>query len=247
MAELLGITPGASSVADIAEIAARLAKTKVERELADERAAKSLSEYWRERRLAQALARHSEIIERLEAEGVTRIAAERFSFGYADYKGEPALAIPWTARGEIRGLQYRLLGDISGGRYRWHEGSKTETLFNADAVLEPEDDTILVVEGAKKAAALWGHGITSVCAVTNKNGWRERFAAPFKKFKRVVFVPDPDAREQAFEWAETVENGHVARMPDKPDDFLVRTGGDVDALWWFVERAVPVDAKGRAG
>ena len=96
---------------------------------------------------------------------------------------------------------------------------------------------MLVVEGAKKAACLWGFGVTSVCAVVNKNGWRPEYARPFQAFDRVVFMPDPDAVEQARDWALTVPGSRVAILPGKPDDLLVATGGDVDLLWSYLQDA----------
>jgi len=194
------------------------------------------ADYWRERRLADELARHADVLGQLAAEGIGRMAVDHFGFRFADYHGSDALAIPWSVRGDVRAVQYRLLGDHPGGRYRWHEGSRP-TLFNADAVLVPGDDTVLVVEGAKKCAALWSHGITSTCAVVNKGGWKPEFAGPFAAFDRVVFVPDPDARGEAVDWATTVPGARVAHLPGKPDDLLVAWGGDVDTFWRYIETA----------
>lgn len=239
LAPLLGIhTEGVIPLpAAMEEIRQRRRKIEREREATEARKHEALQAYWRERRLSERLGRHEDVVAALEREGICRFAATHFAFGYADYHGTPALAIPWTFRGELRALQYRLLGgDVTQGRYRWHLGSRP-TLFNADAVIEPHDDTMLVVEGAKKAACLWSYGATSVCAVVNKKGWRPEYARPFQAFDRVVFLPDPDAIGEAFEWARTVPGSRVALLPKKPDDLLVSTGGDVDLLDGYLKTA----------
>lgn len=243
LAPLLGLACDAPTSIDMVEWDRQQARLKAARAEAEGRARMALDTYWRETRLCAELLRHGEVIERLAREGIDQNAAQHFGFGVADYYGTAALAIPWTVRGELRALQYRLLSDEQhGGRYRWHEGSRTDTLFNGDAVLEPQDDTILVVEGAKKCACLWSHGITSTCAVVNKSGWHVKFAPAFRRFARVVFVPDPDAWQEAEDWARTVPGARVARLPGKPDDVLVAAGGDVDLFWRYVEDARQVAA-----
>jgi DNA primase len=243
LAPLLGLVCDSLTSIDMVEWDRQQARLKQARAEAEARARVALDTYWRERRLSAELARHADVLERLAQEGIDQLAAKHFGFGVADYYGSPALAIPWMVQGELRALQYRLLGTPShGGRYRWHEGSRTDTLYNADAVLEPQDDTILIVEGAKKAACLWSHGITSTCAVVNKSGWHAKFAPRFRRFARVVFVPDPDAWGEADAWARTVPGARVAHVPDKPDDFLVASGGDVDLLWSYIEDARQVVA-----
>lgn len=235
LAPLLGLAdPLPGRVEDL-----RQWRLRTERERADAEARErdALQTYWRERRLADELRSHADVLGRLVADGITTDAADHFGFGYRDWFGAPALSIPWTVRGELRALQYRLLADTArGGRYRWHEGSHA-TVFNADAVLAPEDDWLLVVEGAKKAACLWGHGLTSVCAVANKCGWRPEYGRPMRQFARVVFLPDPDAVAEARAWSADVPGSRVAVLPSKPDDLLVASGGDVDMLWAFVQTA----------
>lgn len=243
LAPLLGLANDAPTSIDMAEWDRQQARLKAARAEAEARARVALDVYWREKRLSAELSKHGDLLDRLWREGIGQMAAEHFGFGATDYYGTPALAIPWTVRGELRALQYRLLtNEQHGGRYRWHEGSRTDTLFNGDAVLTPQDDTILVVEGAKKAACLWSHGITSTCAVVNKSGWHAKFAPAFLKFARVVFVPDPDAWNEADEWARTVPGARVARLPGKPDDMLVGMGGDVDAFFRYIEDARQVAA-----
>lgn len=237
LAPLLGIDVETVAPMDADELRRqheRIAQVKAE---SDVRARDALASYWRERRLGDELSRHADVLAMLKRDGIGEEAATHFRLGYTEYYSQgPALSIPWMVRGELRALQYRLLEKNTGDRYRWHEGSRA-TLFNADVVLDPHDDYVLVVEGAKKAMCLWSYGITSTCAVVNKHGWQPTFAAPFSAFARVVFVPDPDARGAAILWAKQVPGARVAYLPGKPDDVLVASGGDVDMLWSYIDDA----------
>lgn len=247
LAPRLGIDAGGARI-DPAEMAAiRAEREAVAQQLAESKRRQSLAlaAWWQEARLQDDLAQHDEVLAMLERDGVSRQAASTFGFGRAVYgaggRGVPALAIPWTRRGETRAVQYRLLAqDTPGGRYRWHEGSRP-TVFNSDAVTDPHDDTMVVVEGAKKAAALWSHGLTSVCALVNKGGWRTEYAPPFGRFDRVIFALDPDAHTEAIAAALTIPKARVAMLTMKPDDYLVTTGGDVDGLWAILESARRAD------
>lgn len=178
----------------------------------------------------------SEALDYLAARGISEPVSRYFGMHGGSWYGTPALVMPWTVRGEIRAVQYRLLQDIGGGRFRWHEGSHP-TLYNADAVLDPHDSAVAIVEGAAKAAALYAHGVTSVCAVTNKTGWKVEYAKPFGSFERVYVVLDPDARAEAVEVARSIgKRARVVDLPGKPDDCLVRWRGDVDRLAAYMEQ-----------
>jgi hypothetical protein len=238
LAPLLGIrSDRPNAPADLARIVTE--KAEIERRIAETEARKraALKEWWAAHSEQVRLQARREILDTLLDEGITRLGIERFGFGTTIYDGSPAIVIPWTVRGEIRAIQYRLLGDVTDGRYRWHRNSRTQTIYNADAVLKPDDDTIIVVEGAKKCAALWSHGFTSVCAVANNNGWRAEWAPRFDAFDRVLFALDPDAWTNCRQAAATVRRGRAVRLPMKPDDLLVATGGDVDTLWEYCQRA----------
>lgn len=209
------------------------------------RDAESLSERWRDSGVCEELRRHADTMARLVSEGISRMTAEHFGLGWTTYGvegvGIPALAIPWMVNGETRAVQYRLLvDDAPGGRYRWDKGSRP-TLYNADAVLHPKDDRIIVVEGAKKAMSLWGAGIESVCAIANKAAWQPAWARHFKPFASVVFALDPDATSEAVAAARTVPGARVARMPSKPDDLLIASGGDIDMITAIIDSAHKAD------
>lgn len=221
----------------------RADREAVARQLAESRARQglALAAWWQEAQLQAGLRQHDDVLAALERDGVSRAAADHFGMGWTIYgaggQGVPALAIPWTVRGETRAVQYRLLShETPGGRYRWHAGSRA-TIFNVDAVLTPDDDTVVILEGAKKTAAVWAHGITSVCGIVNKGGWKMEYAPPFAAFDRVVFALDPDATAEARAAALTITGARVAILPGKPDDMLVASGGDVDLFWSFIESA----------
>lgn len=142
-------------------------------------------------------------------------------------------------------MQYRGLGE--GAQRYWTERGSRPTLYNADILLEaraarargkrPADDYLLIVEGAKKAAALWSYGVQSVVGLWNKSGWKAEYTPFVAAFDRVCFVHDPDAEGEAMAAARTVPGAYVATLPLKPDDFLVATKGNVDALWRYVVTA----------
>ena len=241
LADVLGVRGGASMGAaelerlrqDRAAIMAAHAEEK-------RRAAASLAEYWRSSSAAADLLAHSEVLRQLERDGIDRLAVDHFGVGWTVYgvagRGVPAIAIPWTVAGETRAVQYRLLEDNDGGRYRWHPGSRP-TLYNADAVLSPHDETLIIVEGAKKCMSLWGAGITSVCAIANKSAFNPLWARHLAGFRRVVFALDPDATAEAREAAAVVPRARVATMPLKPDDLLAASGGDVSLLMAYIDNA----------
>jgi len=232
---------------------ARRREEALERERAARaEAADALKRAWAERDLARRLAEHSDVVAGLIGGGLTAEAIEWFRFGYREIPVQgidglaPALSIPWGRHQgddyELFGLQYRILGDAPGGRYRWAKGSASRgRVFNEDAATDPVDDTLVVVEGAKKACAVWAHGARSVVGLTNRAGWagvldRQEMVDALGAFRRVVFALDPDAYADGCEAARTIPNGRVARMPMKPDDMLAASG-DIDLLWAFVDAA----------
>lgn len=244
LAPLLGIGGGHMVTTDPAQLAVWAAErdaAAASLEADKARKADALREYWAARRDVMAGEARVAVLDALLADGIGQHAVDHFRFRADTYSGTAAVVIPWTVRGEIRAVQYRLLGDVTGGRYRWHAGSRP-TIFNADAVLVPDSDTIIVVEGAKKCAALWTVHVESVCAVVNKGGWKPEYAAPFAAFDRVVFALDPDAWQQSVDAARTIPGARAVRLPMKPDDLLLATGGDVDVLWRYIRQAKAVDA-----
>lgn len=241
LADVLGIRGGASmGAAELEQLRQDRAAIMAAHAEEKRRAEASLAEYWRSSSAAADLLAHADVIRQLEADGIDRLAIDHFGIGWTVYgaggRGVPAIAIPWTVAGETRAVQYRLLESNDGGRYRWHPGSRP-TLYNADAVLTPHDDTLIIVEGAKKAMSLWCSGITSVCAIANKSAFNPLWARHFAGFGRVVFALDPDATTEARAAAATVPGARVATLPLKPDDLLSASGGDVSLIMAYVDNA----------
>ena len=214
--------------------------------------AERLADYWRRRAdgLQAELAAHPDVLGQLAAGGIGEMAVRHFDFGYTTHQSARSLVIPWRyhhgGREIVKGVQFRsLFGDVfdeGDPRYRWQYGSDGKSLFNADAVLRPDDNIVIVVEGAKKAAALWSHGMTSVVGIASKTCWDGSWAGRFNAFERVIFALDPDADEAAVAAARTFTAGaYVASLPMKPDDLLVATGGNVGVLWGYLESARKVD------
>lgn len=209
---------------------------KVERKIAD-----LTGELDHLRRWHRALLARRDMLADLERGGIGQYAVEHFEFGFGDWYGRPALVIPWRAAGVTESIQYRLVSDMGGDRYRWHEGTSGR-LFNADAVLEPQEETVIITEGAKKAAAVWTAGFASVTAVPN-NTSAARIAGEFKQplaaFDRVYVLLDPDSWGHAVNVARAIgDSARVVVLPAKVDDWLV-TMGDPGMLDKIIKNARP--------
>lgn len=251
LAPLLGID--VSRFADPRRAALAAERREVEVRLASERAVKAAAaaEYWRAHRAEQELLARRDVLDMLLRDGIREEVVTDLRWSYdtvrvsdgAGWLDWPAVMIPWfdSTMQNVVMVQHRLIGsDAPGGRYR--SKGRTDTLFNARRIASPLDDTLIVVEGAKKAACLESHGLRSVVAVLNKAGWHEKFASRLGAFERVVFALDPDATSEAVAGALTIAGGRgrVAVLREKPDDFLVRTQ-DPDLLMRRIAAARRVD------
>lgn len=245
LARRLGLDVGGVVISPEDRAAMEAGRMAIAAEIAESkrRAGLALDAWWSEQRLQARLTGHARALADLAGRGIDQRTAEHLGIGHAVYgldgRGHSALAIPWTVGGHARAVQYRLL-DAGAERYRWHAGSNP-TLYNADAVVAPHDDTMIVVEGALKAACLVAHGITSVAAVVNKHGWKPEYAPPFKAFGRVIMALDPDAYAESRAAALTIPGARVAILPGKPDDLLQSMRGDVDAFMAYVGNARKAD------
>lgn len=202
-------------------------------------------------RLRDRLRDQQAALDALSAEGISGLAVDHFRFGFTDYRDLPSLVLPYvyhTPHGErvVRAIQYRAMFGSrypdarNGHRYELARGSNGKAIFNADAILHPSDSWVMLVEGAKKVAALWSHGVESVAGLLSKSGWSPDYARWVRKFDRVYVALDPDATDEATDIARSIgDAARVVRLPQKPDDLLVATGGDVDLLWRYVQFARP--------
>lgn len=223
------------------ELAARraevLAQAEASRQREAEHRAKArehLARAYDERVLRAQLMRHAEVIEDLEAGGLAYAAIDHFAFGFAEWHGQAALTIPWQRGGRMMSLQYRLLTADTSDKYRWHKGTSYH-VWNGDAIDTPTADALYICEGAKKAGAVWSHDVSSVVAVPNNTaalGALQRERDGLAGFGRVYLILDPDSTVTAMQAARESELGNirVVILPDKIDDWLVATGGDVDLL-----------------
>lgn len=175
--------------------------------------------------------------------GISESAIAAHGFGLARFGGKwgDALTIPWTRGGELVSMQYRLLSAAGSDKYRWAKGTSGR-LWNADAVDQPHDDIVVIAEGAKKGAALWSCGVTSVCAVANNTAAPAVVAEEhglLAKFGRAYVILDPDSRGFAGRAAADLPNGRAVLLPMKLDDWLVAHRGDVDLLMRHCEAGRP--------
>jgi hypothetical protein len=183
----------------------------------------------------------------LAREGVPWIAQDYFRFGLTEHRGARALVIPWlswtTDGTRLDAVQLRALDGAFPGpggrdrRYEFVRGSRP-ALYN-DVALQPSmgRDYVVIVEGAKKAAALFGVGEGMVVALASKSAWRAEWAERFAHFRRVVVALDPDAYQDARAIAQSIRGGVVASLPAKIDDMLAESGGDVDLVYSFIDSA----------
>lgn len=184
-----------------------------------------------------------DLIGSLIADGISESAIDAFGFGLVHFGGKwgDALTIPWTRGGELVSMQYRLLTATTSDKYRWAKGTSGR-IWNADALDSPHDDQLVFAEGAKKGAALWSVGVTSVCAVPNNTtapGVIAEERAALAKFGRVYVILDPDSRGVAAKAADDMPNGRSVELPMKLDDWLVAHRGDVDLLMRYCEKGRP--------
>lgn len=227
------------------EVTAAAAREHMKREAARE----TMAAYWAPR-LAEcraALDDREDVVTSLVAEGVGWIGRDYFGFGLATHHGVPALVIPWrswTPDGwRLDALQLRALDGTFPGpdgrdrRYEFVRGSRPG-LFN-DVVLQPSmgRSHVVIVEGAKKAAALFGVGEGMVVALAAKGAWRAEWADRFAHFDRVVVALDPDAYADARAIAMSLRGGVVAHLPAKVDDMLAESKGDTDLIYSYLNAA----------
>ena len=125
---------------------------------------------------------------RLAGGGIGWIARDYFGFGLTTHKGAAALVIPWRSwvggddPWRLDAVQLRAIGGEFAGpdgrdrRYEFAPGSRPG-IFN-DVALQPSmgRDYCVIVEGAKKAAALFNVGEGMVVALASKSAWRSEWA-----------------------------------------------------------------------
>ena len=163
------------------------------------------------------------------SQGISDQGIARFLLGVSDDHGDygRAYTIPIIEAGRLVNLRLRLAEPRTrGDKYRpWDRGRGTQ-LFNAD-ILTPELGAVVITAGEKKAMVLWEYGISAVSPTGGCGNWRESWTTRLQFCRKVYLCFDPT--EQAAAWklaAEIGERAFVARLPDKPDDFILTAGRD---------------------
>jgi len=175
------------------------------------------------------------------SQGIYDSAIEKYLLGICyqcplDFpKHRPSYTIPVINGGKLQNIRHRIIGADDGNKYRPHRAGLGATLFNADNLYTGED-TVLLLEGEKKAICLSQYGYNTV-AIMGKSGFPPHWAKRFEPFKRVLVCLDPDALDQAHRLASLFNGrGYVVTLPEKPDDFFVK-GGKPQEFAWFIKWA----------
>lgn len=229
------------------EVAGAAIREHTRRELARE----TMAMTWADRLAGcrAALDDAEDVAARLAAEGVGWIGRDYFDLGLTTHRDTAALVIPWRSwvggddPWRLDAVQLRALDGAFPGpegrdrRYEFVRGSRPG-IYN-DVALQPSmgRDYCVIVEGAKKAAALFGVGEGMVVAIASKSAWRPEWAERFSHFRRVVVCLDPDAYADARAIAQSMRGGVVANLPQKIDDLIAQTGGDTDLLYSYIDSA----------
>lgn len=234
LAAVLGLASGLTGHSSRPAIYTREA-IRQELEESRKRVDDAIQTVYSERLWQRELMARDDILASLERDGISEWAADYFGFGFGYKWDRPTLYIPWTVNGELCAVQYRFT-DRSEPRYMFERGTMGD-VYNAD-VLATESDCMLIVEGAKKVASLWSHGIQNVTGIVSKSTWKNEYAKWYDAHDRVIVVLDPDAQQEAREIAGMIHGGRVIELPAKPDDFLVHTlGGDIETFWAWIKNA----------
>jgi hypothetical protein len=159
----------------------------------------------------------------------------------------PAYTIPYfhntTDGKQFKTLQYRLTDPANpADRYRFEYG--LPATFYEVTPTQPLQDTVIICEGAKKAAVTQIYTncptTTSVTAVPGKASWGGIVEA-VKDCGRVYIVLDPDGQPQAEKLASEIgRQARVVRLHAKIDDALLQgwmDKGDLRQAFKWAERA----------
>ena len=144
----------------------------------------------------------------------------------------PAYTIPIFETGfNAVNCQYRIVDPPPGaGKYRQEPGLPAAAFLSRPDL--PLADSMIVVEGAKKAGVLCSHlprqpQIVGLPGARSWAGMDERLA----ECGRVWVMLDPDATEAARALAENIgKAARVVELPAKPDDMLLRYGATAETF-----------------
>jgi len=164
-----------------------------------------------------------------------------FTLGYTHrtfaHDGKPfssdAMTIPIYDFGRKSvNMQYRIMSPPEGvGKYR-QEAGLPSAAFLSDPDRSTFTDEVIVVEGAKKAMVLSVYGTAAMMTIglPGARSWAgmvERLQA----VGRVYVMLDPDARQPAADLCRAIgKNARLVRVPEKPDDLLMKFGATFDDI-----------------
>jgi hypothetical protein len=167
---------------------------------------------------------------------------DRLFVGDAGPFHRPAYTIPIFAEGwQAVNTQYRIVDPPPGcGKYRQEPGLPAAAFLSRPDL--PLPDSMIVVEGAKKAAVLCARLPKSpqIAGLPGARSWAgldERLA----ECGRVWVMLDPDAREAAYALARSIgPAARVVETPCKPDDWTLRYGATPEHFRAAFRYAKPV-------
>lgn len=223
----------------LAELKAKAAAEADERERRIERARREFtaSELWEayHRRLSD------EQYAWWAGQGIARDWADFYHMGYVADKvfGSPsgpfhsaAYTIPiYDVDWKPVNMQYRIDQPPEGvGKYRQEMGLPAAAFLSRPD--QPIPDSMIVVEGAKKAAVLCARlprqpQIAGLPGAMSWAGMDERLA----ECGRVWVLLDPDAQAAAVRLAQSIgKNARIVTLPAKPDDAFLKYGATVETF-----------------
>lgn len=143
----------------------------------------------------------------------------------------PSLTIPVFRNNKLVDIRHRLLDPRDGQKYRSHWPNLPPSFFNLDAIQDAE--TVLIVEGEKKAIVLEHHGFHPVISFPGLLFGKQLvdiLSQVGTKSQRFVFLPDLGSDNKIVPIVrELSSSGYKAGIVDlirKPDDFILHFGAD---------------------
>lgn len=174
-------------------------------------------------------------IEYWSDEGIYPVSIDRFKLGYCyacpTYTQSASYTIPvYSYDQQLVNVRHRLVKP-NGGKYRPECAGLGQSLFNADALREPQE-RMIIVEGEKKTIVLSQHGFTSVGLMGKSFKWKSPWFEWFRNAGKIIIALDPDATESALRLGELFtkhrfRDVRIARFPVKPDDAIVQYGAEL--------------------
>ena len=180
----------------------------------------------------------------LERRGLEPGTWQAFHWGWAEYKGRPAIAMPWYRGGKIMAIRYRFIEPTSDGQRLIAEpGSKFGGVLYGGQAMEPgaeQTRTLVLCEGEINAASIWQVAHETRLDVLSVGSESTRLTAPMlahaAKYKHVIVWMD--RREIAAKMREQLAQGGSAgtvavASPLRKDDVgNVLTGADGKPQKW---------------